>query len=141
MGTALKRAHQVRGMNGPQLERTCHPQQIVPVLENERKVDFMACQRIQSAIIRLRVHMPETRPANVSQTRAELIAKQPKQAKDNVAVAGGIGHDFEGLEGSLLFEQAFQDIQRVTQSAWDNNAVKASELVAGEIEVGHALVA
>jgi hypothetical protein len=49
---------------------------------------------IQDPILWPRVETPELRFAEVGQTRAIQVAKQPKQAKDQITEPRGIGHDF-----------------------------------------------
>ena len=68
-------------------------------------------QVVEEAIVGFRIHAPEARFSNMGQARTNLIAQQPKQPKDNVAGAGGIGHDLDRIQSGFLLQQAFQDIE------------------------------
>ena len=89
-------------------------------------------------VVGLRVHPPEPGLAEVGQPGAELVAQQPEQAEDQVAVAGRVAHDLVRAQAGLLLQQAFEDEQRVAERARDDDAVEAGELVAGEVVVGDA---
>jgi len=48
--------------------------------------------------------LDQTQLQRTGQARAELVAKEPKNAEDHVGVCTGIGHDFGRLKLCLLFE-------------------------------------
>jgi len=58
---------------------------------------------------------PKPRFTDIGQSWAELVAKQPEQAKDDLADPSGIGHDFYRSESGLMFEEAIQDVHRIAE--------------------------
>ena len=84
---------------------------------------------IQDPIVGPRIEAPELRLADVGQARAELIAEQPKQAKDHITDPGGIGHDFHRPQTRLVFQEAIEDEHRIAEGPGDDNGMEAGELV------------
>jgi hypothetical protein len=71
--------------------------------------------RIEQAVVSLRVDPPEARAADIGQARAEAIAEQAEQAEHHVAVGAGVGHDLRWLKVGLLFKHHGQQDQAVAQ--------------------------
>ena len=92
---------------------------------------------MEQAIISSGIHTPKASSTDVSETRAEYIAQEPKQGEDQVAGTCRISHHFKRAQGGLLLEQAFKDEHGISQRPRHSDAVEASELVAAEIEVRH----
>ena len=67
-----------------------------------------------------------------------MVAQEPEQAEDQVAVAGRVAHDLVRAKAGLLFEQALEDEQGVADRARHDDGMEAGELVAGEVVVGDA---
>ena len=135
---SLKRAQQLGGAEPSELERACHPEQVIPVLGNQLGIESMSGQACEWAIVSVLVEAPEACLADVSQTWAELKAQQPEEAEHLVRVAGRVGHDLDRAETGLLLQQPVEDEERVTQRAGDDDAVEPGELITGEVVVGDA---
>ena len=90
---------------------------------NQVKVDPMAGQAIQGAIVGLRVTTPKACFSDVGQTRTELITQQPETSEHEVRVGGRVRHDLHRVEGGLLLEQTFQNVYGVSDGSRNDNAV------------------
>ena len=53
----------------------------------------------------------------VGEPGAELVAQEPEQAKDQIAVACRVAHDLVRAQAGLLLQQALQDEQGVADRA------------------------
>ena len=62
----------------------------------------------------------------------------PEQPKDQVRGSCSISHNLDRIETRLLFEQPFQNVERVSDCSWNNNGIKTAELVACKVIIGHA---
>ena len=69
----------------------------------------MACDLVEHAIICAWIEAPEPGGADVGEPWTELVPQEPEQTKDDVARAGGVGHDFNGPQAGLLFQQAIEN--------------------------------
>jgi hypothetical protein len=61
-------------------------------------------QPILRAIVGGRIEPPEPRLPEVGQAGAELVAQQPEQAEDHVAVTGRVAHHLPGIEAGLVIQ-------------------------------------
>jgi len=105
------------GLNDPELERACKPQQIVPMVGDQLHVDLVRRDIIEDAVVGFCVHAPESCAANVSNAGAELVSEQMEYAEDRISIAGRVGHDLGRLKLGLLFENDGEEIKTVAQSA------------------------
>src|ERR1700728_4469367 len=94
---------------------------------------------VELAVIGFGVDAPEARSANVSETRAESVAKQSKQPEYNIAIGARVRHDLRGLQSGLLFEYDRQQDQAVAQCAWSRDRVETGKLVGEQVVPGHTL--
>ena len=67
-----------------------------------------------------------------------MVSQQPKQSENDVAIVCGIRHDLLRTQNRLLIEQPFQEIKGVADRARDDEGVKSTKLVTGEIVIGDA---
>ncbi len=116
-----------------ELERACQAQQILPVLDDELYVNALGGQLVEGAIVGLAIHAPEPRPADVGQTRAELVAQEMKDAEDRVGVGPGVGHDLGRLQLGLLLQHHGKQREAVAQGAGHGDAVEPGELVRDQV--------
>ena len=77
-------------------------------------------------------------PPMSARRRAELVAKQIKDAEDRVGIAGSVSHYLGRCEFGLLLEHDGKQIEAVTQGARHCHRIEPGELVRGEIVPGHA---
>src|SRR3954452_21115730 len=98
----------------------------------------MPRQTIERAVVRLAVHAPEPRPADVGEPRAELEAQQPEEAEDYVGIGPRIGHDLDRCQRGLLLQDEGQEGEAVAQRARHHDTIQTRELVAHEVLIGDA---
>lgn len=93
---------------------------------------------IELPVIRLTIDAPEAGTANISQSRTEAIAQQPKEAEHHIAVGAGIGHDVRRLQFGLLLQSDSQQPQTVAQGTWHRDRIQTSALVGSQVVLGDA---
>ena len=89
----LQRPHNRGRLHQAQLEHAGEPEQVIPVPRDQIHVDLVASNPVEWAIIGGGIDPPEARPTHVGQARAELIAQQPEQAKDDIAIGTRVRND------------------------------------------------
>ena len=82
---ALDGAHKFRGTERAQLERTGDPQHVVPVVGDQIRIQPVASQPIENAVVGGSADAPEPSLTDVGKPRAELVAEQPVQPVQPVA--------------------------------------------------------
>ena len=88
---------------------------------------------VEFAVIGFGIDAPESCSADVSEARAESVAKQSEQTEHNIAISTGVGHDLSRLQFGLLFEHDRQQDQAVAQRAWSRNRIEAGKLVGEQV--------
>src|SRR5947207_9851037 len=76
--STLESLDESRSMNRSHFERPSHTQDIIPVGDNQMRINPMSCQSVQRAIIGSWVYSPEAHFFHFCQARTELIAQAPK---------------------------------------------------------------
>ena len=82
----LQNAHDGAGLDAAELERPRQAQQIFPVPGDEFGVDAMTRQIVEGAVMGGPVDAPEAGVADIGEPRAELVAQQPEQPEDGIAL-------------------------------------------------------
>lgn len=98
----------------------------------------MGSDRVEWAIVGVRVDPPRTGDGGGGQTRSELAAQQAEQAKHDVAVGACIGHDLRWLQVGLLFEHDGQQDQALAQRTRNRDVIQIGELVRQQVVPGYA---
>ena len=131
-----ERADRFLSADGSTGQRPRHSQHVVPVPRDQFGVDAVPRQAVHRPVIGGVVDAPEPGLADVGEPGAELVAQEPEQAENDVAGPRRIGHDFQGAQARLLFQQTFQDEQRIAERTGEDDAVEPGELVGGEVVLG-----
>jgi hypothetical protein len=79
---------------------------------DELRPNPLPCQPIQDIIIiRVRLGAPKTGFSDIGAMGTELVTKETKQTKNQIAVPCGIRHDFVRMESGLLFDETFEETE------------------------------
>jgi hypothetical protein len=133
----LQCAHDTRRLEMPEFQRAGEADHIGPVFADQREIDGAFAEAVERAVIGLPVNPPQPGITEVSEPRAELVAKQPEQTKHRIGIGGGVGHEFHWLQLGFLFEEKGEQHQAVPQGAGNHDAVQAAELVGQQIVPSH----
>jgi hypothetical protein len=133
--TYLQRPHHRCRLHQTQLERAGEPEQVIPVPRDQVPVDLMASDPVESAIIRSGINPPEARPTHVGHARAERIAQQPEQAKDDITIRARIRDDLGRRQLGLLFQHEGEEDQAVAECARHHDGIETGELIGDQIVV------
>ena len=134
----LQDAHDAGGLEMSQFEGSGEPHQIVPVVDDEFDVDGAFGDLPEGSVVGGLVHSPETCPADIFQTRAEVVTQQPEEAEHGIRIGGAVGHDVCGIAFGVLVEQEREDDQAVAQGAGDDHGPETGILVGQHVVPGDA---
>jgi hypothetical protein len=101
----LERPHDACRLEMPEFQRAGEADDVRPVFPDQREIDGAFAKAVEWAVISFPVDPPQLDVTEVSQPRAELVAKQPEQAEHRVGIGGGVGHEFDRLQLGFLFEE------------------------------------
>jgi hypothetical protein len=101
----LERADQRLGLHGARAQRTCQPEQVIPVVNDQLRADGMAREVIEHPIVGRPVDAPQAGGPDVAQPRAELEAQEPEESEHAVGIRPGIRHNLRRLKRGLLAQQ------------------------------------
>jgi hypothetical protein len=78
------------------------------VTHDQGGVNPLTGKSVEHAIIGVGIHAPKAGFLDIGELRAQLvlIAEQAKEAKNQVTVTGGVGHNFMEMQSGLLFAHA-----------------------------------
>ena len=122
---ALQDPHHLVRAGLARFERACYAEQVVPIFRDQFYSHALPRRALERSVVDLAVHAPEPRLAEIGQPRAKLVAEQPEESEDRIAVARGVGHDFGRLKAGLLFEKSRKHVERVAQRAGHHDGVEA----------------
>jgi hypothetical protein len=92
----LECSHDSRRLEMPEFQRAGQADHIGPVCPDQREIDGAFAEIVERAVIGLSVNSPQSGITEVSQPRAELVAKQPEQTKHRIGIGGGV-HPSAGI--------------------------------------------
>ena len=118
----LECAHDAGRRHATQLQGAGEAQHVVPILGDAVRVHAVPGNIVELPVIGLRVDTPEARAADIGEPQTEAISQQPEQAKHDVRIGAGVGHDEGGLQLGLLFEHDSEQHQAVAQRPGDGAA-------------------
>ena len=122
-----------RRLEMPEFQRAGQVDHVGPVFPDQREIDGVFAEAVERAVIGLPVNPPQPGITEVSQPRAELVAKQPEQTKYCIRIGGGVGHEFHRLQLGFMLEEKGKQHKAVAQGCGSHDAVQAAELVGQQI--------
>jgi hypothetical protein len=96
---AVQRPDQLGAADGAQLEGARDAQQVVPVLGDQPGIDPVAGDPVERPVVGGWVDPPEAGVAQIGQPGTELVAQQPEEPEDEVAVYVDTSRGSFGLSG------------------------------------------
>lgn len=113
------------------------PQDVVVVLADQPRVDLVAGELVQRALVG-RVQPPEGGRAGVREPWGVQVAEQPVEREHDVGVTGCVGHDLPRPHAGLRVKQRVEDVRGVWLGAGDLDRPQAGVVVGGRAERGDA---
>src|SRR5208283_6194362 len=80
----LECSHDSRRLEMPEFQRADKADHIGPVFPDQHEIDGAFAEAIERAVIGFPVNLPQPGVTEVSQPRAELVAKQPEQTEHRI---------------------------------------------------------
>ncbi|CCF70621.1 hypothetical protein XAPC_4358 [Xanthomonas citri pv. punicae str. LMG 859] len=102
------------------------------------EVHTLPGERVELAIVSVGIDTPEACAADIGQARAEAVVGEPEQAKHQIAVRTGVGHDLCRLQLGLLLQHDSQQDQAVAQRAGHGDRVQPGTLIGQQVVPGDA---
>jgi len=138
---AAQGAHELAGGAVALQQAASDPEQIVPVVGDEVRVESVAGELVQRPVVGDRIKPPEPGAAGIGEAWGELVAEQSEAPEDDVGVAGGVGHDLAGPHAGLRVKQPVEQVQRVGLGAGHDHGVDRDVVIDGGGQGGDAAAA
>jgi len=101
-------------------QRTGHPQQIVPVVQNLVAVDPPFEPRPQARVSLLTLHAKQSLVPQVADARGELQTEQVEQGEDDLGKAGRVGRVLQERQLRLVVEDLVEHVGRIPHRGGDD---------------------